>query len=50
MTKQGLVLKEIAPGIDPQKHILDQMDFEPIIDEDLKLMDSRIFSDEIMGL
>lgn len=50
MTKQGLVLKEIAPGIDLQKHILDQMDFEPIIDEDLKLMDSRIFSDEIMGL
>lgn len=31
LTPEGVELKEIAPGIDPQKDILDQMDFHPII-------------------
>lgn len=43
-------LTEIAPGIDLQKDVLDQMDFKPAIAEDLKLMDERIFKDEPMGL
>ena len=47
---QGLLLTEIAPGIDLQKDILDQMDFLPHIAPDLKEMDRRIFSDEKMGL
>ncbi len=47
---EGMTLIEIAPGIDLQKDILDLMDFEPIIPHDLKLMDSRIFQKEIMGL
>ena len=46
----GLHLTEIAPGIDLQKEILDLMDFRPIIDDDFKLMDERIFKDELMGL
>lgn len=46
----GLHLVEIAPGIDINKDILDLMDFKPIIDEDLKLMDKRIFIDELIGL
>lgn len=47
---QGLVLTEIAPGMDLQKDVLDQMDFLPIIADDLKTMDARIFRTGAMGL
>lgn len=50
LTREGIVLTEIAPGVDLQKDVLDQMGFQPIISEDLKLMDSRIFRAEKMGL
>lgn len=50
LTKEGVVLTEIAPGVDLDKHILSQMDFKPLISENLKLMDERIFRDEKMGL
>ncbi|MCF0261110.1 MAG: acyl CoA:acetate/3-ketoacid CoA transferase, partial [Erysipelotrichaceae bacterium] len=43
-------LTEIAPGVDLQKDILDQMEFKPVIAEDLKLMDERLFREEPMGL
>lgn len=44
-----LELIEIAPGVDLQKDILDQMDFTPAISPDLTLMDARIFKDEKMN-
>lgn len=47
---EGITLVEIAPGIDLQTQILDQMDFQPAIAENLKMMDERIFRDEKMGL
>ena len=51
---EGVTLVEIAPGIDLQTQVLDQMDFEPQIarqpDGSVKLMDARIFRDELMGL
>ena len=47
---EGVTLIEIAPGIDLQTQVLDQMEFMPKIAEDLKLMDERIFRDELMGL
>ncbi|OPJ65940.1 acyl CoA:acetate/3-ketoacid CoA transferase [Clostridium chromiireducens] len=50
LSSNGVTLEEIAPGIDIQKDILDQMDFNPIISKDLKIMDERIFEDKIMGL
>jgi len=50
LTKKGLQLTEVAPGIDVQRDILDLMDFEPIIEGEPKLMDARIFCDEPMGL
>ena len=54
LKEDGIHLMEIAPGIDLQTQILDQMDFEPIIDRDengnIKLMDERIFKDEVMGM
>ncbi|MCY6484356.1 acyl CoA:acetate/3-ketoacid CoA transferase [Clostridium aestuarii] len=48
--KEGLVLTEIAPGVDLEKDILARMEFKPIVAENLKLMDERIFKDELMGL
>ncbi len=45
-----MVLTEIAPGVDLQKDILDQMDFVPKISKNLKLMDERIFLEEKMNL
>lgn len=45
----GIHLTEAAPGIDVQTQILNLMDFEPIVD-DIKQMDIRIFSQELMGL
>ena len=50
LTSDGMLLTEIAPGIDLQKDILDQMGFMPIIREPLDLMDSRIFNPVAMGL
>jgi len=50
LSKEGLVLEEIAPGVDLQRDILDLMDFKPVISPNLKEMDSRIFKPELMGL
>lgn len=49
LTEDGVELKEIAPGIDIQKDVLDQMDFVPVM-KDVKVMDERIFCDKLMGL
>jgi propionate CoA-transferase len=45
-----LELVEIAPGIDLDKNILDQMDFTPNIRQPLRLMDPAIFTDAPMQL
>lgn len=50
LTKEGLELIEIAPGIDIKKDILPWMDFKPIIKEPVLPMDERIFRPEPMGL
>ena len=50
LTENGLMLTEIAPGVDLQRDILDKMEFTPLISQDLKLMDERIFKDQPMGL
>jgi len=46
---EGPVLIEIAPGIDLQKDILNQMEFAPLISEDLKEIPSFIYSECKMG-
>jgi len=46
----GLVLTEVAPGIDIERDILAQMDFKPAIPNEPALMDARIFADAPMGL
>jgi len=50
LTKDGMELIEIAQGIHIQKDILPWMDFKPIINEPLRLMDERIFRFEPIGL
>ena len=46
---EGLMLVEIAPGVDLQQDVLDQMGFSPAISPDLKEMDARIFRPAVMG-
>lgn len=50
LTAEGMMLTEIAPGIDLEKDVLALMDFKPIISPNLRIMDVRIFKDELMGL
>lgn len=50
LTKQGLELIEIAPGVELERDVLAQMDCMPVVSPDLKLMDERIFRDAPMGL
>ncbi len=50
LTKEGLELTEIAPGVDLKKDVLDLLEFKPILRGTPKLMDPRIFADKPMGL
>ncbi len=50
LVSAGLELIEIAPGVDLERDILGQMDFEPLLAESIALMDKRIFHDRRMGL
>lgn len=44
LRQEGLVLIEIAPGIDLQTQVLDLMEYKPLISENLKEMDPAIFN------
>jgi propionate CoA-transferase len=50
LTKDGMELTEIAPGVDLEKDILSKMDFKPVMKTPPKLMDARIFRTESMNL
>ncbi len=50
LTPQGIMLTEIAPGVDLQAHIQEQSEFPLIISPELKLMDAALFRDELLGL
>jgi propionate CoA-transferase len=50
LTPAGLVLSEIAPGVDLQRDILDRMDFMPLMPTAPKLMEARIFAELPMHL
>lgn len=47
---RGLVLEEVAPGIDVRRDILDQAEFEIFVAEQLREMDRRIFLEPPIGL
>jgi propionate CoA-transferase len=48
LTAEGLKLIEIAPGVDLEKDILEQMKFKPIVTEQPQLMKPSIFIDRPM--
>lgn len=50
LKNEGLVLTEIAPGVDLERDVLAQMDFAPHISPELKLMDKRIFEKGLMHI
>jgi propionate CoA-transferase len=50
LTSKGLMLTEIAPGIELQKDVIDLMDFCPIISPELKMIDPIVFSENKIGL
>lgn len=50
LTKEGIVVTEIAPGVNLQANILDQSEFPLIVSPSLKEMDSRLFRPEKMAL
>lgn len=50
LVDDGLLLIEVAPGVDVEKDVLAHMDFRPKVAEDLRQMDPRLFCPEKMGL
>jgi propionate CoA-transferase len=50
LTGAGLELVEIAPGVVLDRDILSQMAFRPIIPDNIRSMDARIFLEGKMGL
>lgn len=50
LTEGGLVLVEVAPGVDVERDVLQRMDFRPQVSPELKTMDPRIFRKEPLGL
>jgi len=50
MVDGALRLVELAPGIDLQRDVLDQMEFRPLVAEHVRKMDARIFAAGPMNL
>jgi propionate CoA-transferase len=49
-TADGIVVTEVADGVDVQANILDQSEFSLRLAPDLKRMDARLFNPDKMGL
>jgi len=50
LTSDGVMLIEIAPGVDLQKDVLDMMEFRPVISDHLKTIDKVIYQQGSLGL
>ena len=50
LVPEGVMLTEIAPGIDLKTQVLDLMDFAPIVSSELALMDVRLFNQGPMNM
>lgn len=45
LSPEGLILMEIAPGVDLERDILQQMEFSPILSPNLRPMDAQLFQE-----
>ena len=45
LTEEGMELIEIAPGLNLQKDVLSQMNFKPLVSNNLKEISSELFQD-----
>jgi acyl CoA:acetate/3-ketoacid CoA transferase len=50
LTNDGLILEEIAPGIDMEKDVISKMNFKPLIACPVKVMDERLFKEGRIGM
>ncbi len=50
LTPEGVMLIEVAPGVDVKRDVLDMMEFKPIVSSELKTIDKMIYRDELLGL
>ncbi len=50
LVPEGVMLIEIAPGIDLKTQVLDRMEFMPLISDHLKVMDEDLFSEGPVGM
>jgi propionate CoA-transferase len=50
LTDDGLVVREIAPGVDLKRDVLDLAEFPLRVDANLKRMDAALFKDAPLGL
>ena len=50
LTAEGIVVTEIAPGVELQSNILDQSEFPLIVSPQLKQMERTLFLPEKIGL
>ena len=50
LADDGLLLTEIAPGIDLQRDVLDQMGFRPRVADELRTTDMRVYAAGPMGI
>jgi propionate CoA-transferase len=50
LAEDGLVLTELAPGIDLERDVLGRMGFRPRVADDLRTMDRRLYRQGPMGI
>jgi acyl CoA:acetate/3-ketoacid CoA transferase len=50
LASEGIVVTEIAPGVDLQRHVLEQSEFPLIVSPKLKTMEAALFRPEPFGL
>ena len=50
LVREGVLLTEIAPGVDLRKDVLDNMDFMPIVSPELKTTNASLLGERPFGL
>jgi propionate CoA-transferase len=50
LTKEGLQVEEVAPGVDLEADVLDRMEFRPRVPRKMKTMDAGLYRPGPMGL